>query len=315
MRADSSRALRREACVRLIGTAVGSSVLAIDDVQWADATSLDLLRSVHVRAGADGVWVAYRPEEISGAGAATAFIAEPSSHAATTSLALARRVLDVLALLARQASAALVAAAAVEMTDAVLDALTQLTSAGLARAGPDGWSTTHDLMREAVVADLDPVERARSHGAIARVLADLDGDLAEIAQHREHAGDPGAAAAYEAAARMRLERHAVAEAEQLTAAGLRLATSGPARSALLEVRAEVRTWRGALADARADLRTALRDRSASPEQARLLARMAMAASGAEDLLHAAELVELALVEAADDGGARPAPLRSPRWST
>jgi tetratricopeptide (TPR) repeat protein len=186
----------------------------------------------------------------------------------------------------------------------VLDALVSLTTSGLVRSGPDGWAPTHDLIREAVAADLDPVERVRSHAAIAVALAQADGDLAEIAHHREQSGDPAAPATYEAAARQRLERHAVAEAERLADAGVRLATSDQARSALLEVRAEVRTRRGALAEARADLRAALRDRAPSPGRARLLARMALAASGAEDLLHAAELAQLALVEADDDGGAR-----------
>jgi DNA-binding SARP family transcriptional activator len=388
--AGSSRALRREACVRLITAAATSSVLAIDDVQWADATSLDLLRSVHARAATDGVLVAYRPEELDDGDAPAAFIAGLTADAGTTSLTLtplderainelmadrdlaevvvqhtdrtpfavaevvrglaarrlitaepvgrwrlrtpdaaataraaardgfvrsllrrsnrqpeaSRHVLRLLALLAREAPTLLLAAAVGRTTDAVLDALAPLTGADLVHSGPDGWATTHDLIRETVAADLDPVERTRAHAAIAGALAAADGDLAEIAHHRERAGDPTAASTYEAAARLRLERHAVAEAERLVDAGLRLATSDQARSALLEVRAEVRARRGALAEARTDLRAALRDRTPSPGRARLLARMALAASGAEDLLHAAELAQLALVEAADDDGAR-----------
>jgi DNA-binding SARP family transcriptional activator len=86
--AGSARALRREACVRLIATAATSSVLVVDDVQWADATSLDVLRSVQARAGADGVLVAYRPEEL--AESAATFIAGLAAETATTSLTLER---------------------------------------------------------------------------------------------------------------------------------------------------------------------------------------------------------------------------------
>lgn len=39
-------------------------------MQWADATSLDLVRSVQARACADGLLVAYRPEELDGSEAA-----------------------------------------------------------------------------------------------------------------------------------------------------------------------------------------------------------------------------------------------------
>src|SRR5207244_7008760 len=78
----------------------------------------------------------------------------------------------------------------------------------------------------------------------------------------------------------------------------------PVRSALREVRAEARARAGDLPGARDDLRGALASLPAGAGKSRLWTRMALLASGAEDLVRAAELAELAVAEAGQDAGAR-----------
>ncbi len=215
-------------------------------------------------------------------------------------------VLALLGLLAREAPARTIAAATAQPEPAVLDALTGLAAAGLARLGEHGWAPAHDLVGETVVSDLEPAQRGRLHALLASALEAEDADPSEIARHHRDAGDLGAAAAwYAGAARAASTAHATREAAALADAGLALAPRVPLRAALLEVRAEARAAHGEIAGAEQDLTEALRlDGEGGADRARRLARLAMLTFGAQDPRRAAELAELAVVAAAEDPMAR-----------
>ena len=61
--AESQRALLVEAFVRLLGR-VAHPALVVDDLQWADPSSLQLLATVHERLPGVALVVAYRPDEV-----------------------------------------------------------------------------------------------------------------------------------------------------------------------------------------------------------------------------------------------------------
>ncbi|SHK50259.1 DNA-binding transcriptional activator of the SARP family [Pseudonocardia thermophila] len=222
--------------------------------------------------------------------------------------ARATEVLRLLALLAREAPARTIADAAGIDGRAVLDALSRLAAAGLVRLGERGWATAHDLVAETVTAGLDPADRGRLHSLLARALdADPDGpaDAAEVARHHRDSGDAtAAAAAFARAAHRALARRATREAAASASAGLALAPHPPIRADLLAARAEAAAAHGELATAGADLRTALADTPSGPQRSRRRSRLAMLTFGARDPHLAAELAELALVEADSDAAAR-----------
>ena len=86
--------------------------------------------------------------------------------------------------------------------------------------------------------------------------------------------------------------------------GLALDPPPRVREALLVVRAETRARKGEFEVARDDLRAALSTTTSGPARSRLLTRLAQLSFGAEGLLRAAELADLALAEAGDDPRAR-----------
>src|SRR5207302_5315865 len=110
--------------------------------------------------------------------------------------------------------------------------------------------------------------------------------------------------AFAEAAAQRLGRFAHREAEQVAEAGLALRPSDEVRSSLLEVRAEARAVTGDLVGAREDLRGALAGAPGGTRRSHLLTRMALLASGSEDLDRASELAELAIAEAGHHPAAR-----------
>ena len=208
------------------------------------------------------------------------------------------QVLALVALLARETTARVVATAAGLDPREALDALSGLATAGLLRLGEQGWATAHDLVGETVTAALAPGERGRLHGLLAAALEAADADPAEVARHHRDAGDgTAAAAAFERAAHRALAEHATREAAAHAEAGLALQT----RSGLLEVRAEARAAHGDVAGALADLQAA---GGTGPARSRRMSRSAMLTMGAHDPARAAELAELALVEAGADAAAR-----------
>ena len=212
-------------------------------------------------------------------------------------------MLGLVALLAREAPARALAAAAGRDPRVVLDELSELARAGLLRLGEQGWAPAHDLVGETVAAGLSDGERGRLHGLLAAALEAEGADLAEVARHHRDAGDrAAAAAAYARSAARALEQHATHEAGALAEAGLALDPAPPVRTALLDARAESRAAHGDPAGAIADMHAALLD--GGPDRARRLARLAMLTSGAQDLRRAAELAELAVVAAGADDAAR-----------
>ena len=394
VRPDSRRALERERALRRLAAAVeaGLAAVVLDDLQWADATSLDALRHLHWRVPALRLVLAYRPEEVDDAlgelladlargdhavvqlelqalppSAVTALVDDDwlgdvlreetdgtpialhevlagladaghvtgerdGRYRATAERALgedavralaragqrrvvrrrlgrqplaAQAVMEHLALLGRPASPQLLAAAAALPQAEVFDALDRLHGAGLARPGARGWQPAHDLVADSVADGLPASRRALAHARLADALACGDADPAEPARHLAAAGEhEPAAAAYLAAARRRLERHADAEAVALAAAGLALDPAVALTADLHAVRAEGRARRGAVREALDDLRAALRLGAAGPARARWLARQARLAAGADDLTSAEDLVGLALTEAGGDPAAR-----------
>ncbi len=213
----------------------------------------------------------------------------------------AREVLALLALVCREVSAGLLGAASGTSEQQALDQLARLSVAGLVRLGDRGWLPAHDAIGETVVAGLSPVERIRLHGLLAAVLS----EATERARHLEGAGDGAAAGrAYADAAEAELDRYADAEAEQLARTGLDLDGDAATRVRLLCARAEAAARRGDLPSARRDLRDALARTPAGSGRARILARSARLASGAEDMVHASDLAALALTESGDDRAAR-----------
>lgn len=218
---------------------------------------------------------------------------------------LRRRIMNLLSLLGREAPAGLLAHATAADEVEVLGALDRLARGLMVRLGDGGWAVIHDRVAQALVGHLSAEERAPLHAQLARALQETGADPAELARHLLEAGEPDAASrAFARAARAALDRYANAEAEDAARAGLALPVRGRIRFALLETRAEIRAREGNLAQAQADLREALATEPASPDRARLLARTAMLASGAEDLGAAGELAELALMEAGSDPTAR-----------
>lgn len=216
-----------------------------------------------------------------------------------------RKILSMLALLGREGSARLVADATGAEQAEVLEDLEALARTGLARLGDKGWATAHDLITESIVDGLNRAERGRLHQMLAGALQREGAESFEVARHLAAAGDAAAAAQqFAEAARRSLDRYAAEEAERSADAGLRLEPGVRTRADLLDIRAEARFRRGDLAGARHDFREALAVMDGASDRARVLTRMALLASGSDDLVHAAELVELALVESAGNAEVR-----------
>ena len=282
----------------------------LEDTDRSPMAVAELLRDLVAReaigAGPDGRWTATGADveatarEAARRGHRTMIEARVDRHP--------RREVEVLclaALLGRPVPARLLAAATGTEVDEVLDDLEALGRTGLVTADAAGWTTAHDLIADVVVARLPAPTRARLHELLARALRAEGADPAEVARHLAGAGDGAAAGiAFAEAAAGRLQRFAHGEAEQVAAAGLALDPLPGTASLLLEVRAEARARTGDLPGAREDLRQALAGAGAGPRRAHLLARMALLASGAEDLDRAEALADLALAEAGADAGAR-----------
>jgi DNA-binding CsgD family transcriptional regulator len=111
----------------------------------------------------------------------------------------AQRVLEVAAVAGRRMPHRLLAAVA-GLEDQQLDgALREAVASQLLMTAPgeDGYDVRHALLREVIVADLLPGERARLHAALAHTVVDLlgsgeldwSGSAAEVAVHWHRAGD------------------------------------------------------------------------------------------------------------------------------
>ena len=217
----------------------------------------------------------------------------------------ARGLLAALSLLGRPVPVRLLSAACRVPVDDAIRMLRDLARNHLVRHDTEGFRVDHDLVGETIRDRLDPVERAGLHQRLAEALGGDEGPVDELARHLAGAGDAAAAAAaYAEAAKSRMEHFADQEAEQLASEGLLLDPSAPVRATLMEVRAETLFRRGDFPAARDDLRTALAATASRTVRSRLLTRLAQMTLGADDMLRASELADLALAEAGDDPGAR-----------
>ena len=295
-------ALPDAALAALVGDPRLSAVLRTETDRTPFALA-EVLRELAVRgaaaAGPDGRW---QPRDATAVALAIEVGRQGQRRAvrrrAERETGVRAQVLALVALLARETTARVVATAAGLDPREALDALSGLATAGLLRLGEQGWATAHDLVGETVTAALAPGERGRLHGLLAAALEAADADPAEVARHHRDAGDgTAAAAAFERAAHRALAEHATREAAAHAEAGLALQT----RSGLLEVRAEARAAHGDVAGALADLQAA---GGTGPARSRRMSRSAMLTMGAHDPARAAELAELALVEAGADAAAR-----------
>ncbi len=389
---ESRRALLLEGGVRLLSAAIdGDGIIAIDDLQWADASSLDLIDQVIRRTEGAHLVLAYRPEEVPEEGVMTTFFAKLEGVAMVRRMALGplpvgaiaelvgdedlartiseetdcsplavsevllrlgsegiiepgrrgvwrtilsgtndrsraaaragqreairkradrlpprcRKMLRLLALLGREAPARLLAGALRTGERQVLDALDLLSRSDLVRVGEEGWAVGHDVIAEAVIERLKPVEQARLHGLLADALSTQGGDPAATARHLLLAGDrEQAAISFARAAQENLERFAHVEAGRLAEEGMAIGPGDQSRGDLLAVRAEVRIRSGDLPRAKEDLRTLVTLKDPGPHRSKVINRMAMLVSGSDDFREASDLIELALAEAGEDARAR-----------
>jgi DNA-binding SARP family transcriptional activator/tetratricopeptide (TPR) repeat protein len=256
--------------------------------------------------GTDGLWRGFDPSavsravEVARAGQRASILVRARSQGPRE-----RELLALASLLAREVSVTTLAVATSSTEREVLDGLAPLFKAGLVRLGDLGWTTTHDMVNEAVVAELDLAERARLHARLAAALQAESGDAALIARHLRDAGDTQrAAAAFTVAAQQALDSFADQEAVHLAGAGIDLASAPAEVAGLREIRGQAHVRLGDISGGREDLRAALAAHRSGPGRSRLLSRLAMLSSGAEDLVRAAELAELALVEAGGDAPTR-----------
>jgi DNA-binding SARP family transcriptional activator len=386
---ESRRALVVEGVVRLLDDSSRAPVLMVDDLQWADPTSLHLIAVVLARCPAVAAILAYRPDEVAAGGPVARFLqhlepvldldlgplpaeaiaelvhdrslaaavagstdrspmavgevlralaadglaaagADGRWHVRSEQAAVQRaievgtagqrraigvrvgrlsgvpqEVLGLLALRAGGCPARFLAAASSTPEHATLRALGVLAAAGLARLGDLGWIVAHDMIGEVVVEQLPAADRVRLHVGLIRALEADGADQAELARHLLAAGDRARATlALANAAEDALAAYADIEAGTLANRGLAADPAPPVRARLLEALAETRRRRGDLGEARTGLRAALVLHTTGSGRARVLTGLAVLASGAEDLERAAELIELALVEAGGDDAVR-----------
>jgi tetratricopeptide (TPR) repeat protein len=288
----------------------GLVTCVVEDTDGSPMAVAELVRELAaggaIEPAPDGRWIAASPDahvlarEAARRGQRTTIEARVDRHPAAR-----RELLAVLALLGRPVPARLLALSVGAPVGPVLGDLDALGRTGLVSARADGWSVAHDLIAEVVAGRIPATSRARLHELLASALRHEGADPSEVARHLAGAGDaPAAAGSFAEAAEQRLRRFAHREAQQVAEAGLALGPSEEVRSSLLEVRAEARATTGDLAGAREDLRGALAGARGGSRRSHLLARMALLASGSEDLARASELADLAIAEAGQAPGAR-----------
>jgi DNA-binding SARP family transcriptional activator/tetratricopeptide (TPR) repeat protein len=171
-----------------------------------------------------------------------------------------------------------------EGIDAMNDAL---ASGMLVELPPERVAVRHDLVRETLVAELRPTQRAALHARVADALAVSPGApmaRAAIAVHRSEASpagvDESAAAACLVAAREAADRAGAMEAIELSGRGLRHVTEreSTVKADLHEVRAAALRRVGRIEDSAADLRS-LAQLGRSTGNETLTARAALGSAG------------------------------------
>jgi tetratricopeptide (TPR) repeat protein len=213
-----------------------------------------LAGAVHARTGGNAYFV---EEVLRGLAEGDAAVPESVRHAVGARLARLSEPADelagVAAVVGQTVDPKLVAAAAGRPPREIEPLLDELLDGHLLRAGDArGLEFPHALVREAVLADLSPLRRARLHRAVADALAaqDEDSHLEEIAHHLSEAGDDRAGPYLRRAGDHALAMLAYEEAAELYARALDVADTTE-RGALLTARGEALLRAGEPAAARA----------------------------------------------------------------
>jgi DNA-binding SARP family transcriptional activator/class 3 adenylate cyclase len=152
---ESRRALALEGMVRLATAAASKgALLLVDDLQWADPTSLTALRLIARRATAASLVLAYRPEEIVPGDAVAVFLSEvPALRQPVVDIPVGPLAVDSIGRLMADAELAAVIAEETDGTPlAVAETIRSLSSQGVIELDASGrW----------VVRGTDALERAR----------------------------------------------------------------------------------------------------------------------------------------------------------
>ena len=141
--AESRRALVLEGGVRLISAALGDrGIVVIDDLQWADASSLELVAQL-IRRGSVHLILAYRSEEVGDERAASDFVAGLTDAATVRRIELEPLPVEAIAELIADGDTARTIAEETDRTPlAVTEVLRLLESEGIIEAGVRGrWRT------------------------------------------------------------------------------------------------------------------------------------------------------------------------------
>lgn len=175
----------------------------------------------------------------------------------------AAEVMAVLAVAGREVPLVAVADAAGRTVDAIEEPLAAALRGGLLEEpAPGRLRVAHDLVREAVVADLTPIARRSLHARLAAAYAEVGIDaVAVVAEHRLAAAagqrDDRAGEAALGAARSALGSAALEEAEEMARRGLEAAGDPLLRSSLHRVAGVAARRLGRLDASEQDFRTAV----------------------------------------------------------
>jgi hypothetical protein len=194
--ADATPALATAlARIARCGTRVSLGGLSVDEVTELLAAcgaprSADLGARVHARTGGNPLFVVELARDLASGGAEDAL---PSGVRDVVRARLAlvdaevRDLLAVCALIGEPLDVALLARASGRSAAHVMQVLAEARRAGLLREASGGATFPHDLMRDAIAAELEPVERARLHAQIGAALeteGPAEGErLARLAHH------------------------------------------------------------------------------------------------------------------------------------
>jgi class 3 adenylate cyclase/DNA-binding SARP family transcriptional activator len=152
---ESRRALALEAGARVLGAATGKGALVVvDDLQWADATSLGLLGLAARRIPQAGLLLAYRPEEVAAEGPVDHFLKEIRSvRGPVVEVPVGPLAEEAISALFADADMAAVIAAETDGTPlAVAETVRSLSAEGALELEPEGrWAPSR----------ADAAERAR----------------------------------------------------------------------------------------------------------------------------------------------------------
>ncbi|MCA1844576.1 MAG: AAA family ATPase [Actinobacteria bacterium] len=138
---ESRRALALEGMARLAAAAASKgAMMIVDDLQWADATSLTALRLIARRATAASLVLAYRPEEVLPGEAVATFLSElPALRQPVVEIPVGPLAVDTIGLLVAYPALAAVLAEETDRTPlAVAETIRSLSSQGLVEVDPGG---------------------------------------------------------------------------------------------------------------------------------------------------------------------------------